>query len=148
MTEQDSLRAALTEDALRYEEDYPHPKRAAIYVGLLILPITWKFARYHVQITDTQIDFGFKTPKTSKVVPLANIIEAEATTIEKVPPKLGGNTIIQKRQGEIRYQVKKGSAVRITVQEEGYQQVYVFNCENPARVCELITAANPQATTQ
>lgn len=111
-----------------------------MYIVFLTIHITWEFARYHVQATGTHVVFGFKTLKTSKVIPLADILEVEATNIQKVPHKVGGNTIIQKTHGEIRYQVKKGSAVRITVQEECHQQVYLFNCENPVRVCELIAA--------
>ena len=131
----DSIRAPLTEKTL-YEEHCPHPKRAAMLIGVLALPVTWKLTRYHVHVTESHLHFGFKTLKTSRVMPLDKIMTCKVTTIDRVPAKLGGNSIIQKSQGEIRYQVKKGPAVRVTVQEEGYEQVYIFNCENPNRVCE------------
>lgn len=146
-----------------YEEQY----RPWWWFFLLIptvLPLLPLFYQYRVIVTkDTMIEFGYSNRVTSKRVQLADIESAEAL-ITAPPPsaaatdedddgsddnanKTGirpirdyGGWGIRKSFGcNWAYIAKAGSGVRLTIKEQERRLVYVFNCEDPVKVCRLIT---------
>ncbi len=122
-----------------YHENYPPPWRPLLILVFPLLPIFWT---YQITITDTTLSFGYSY--AAKTIDLSDITSATPIEVDGLR-NWGGWGIRFNLSGEIGYICKNGSAVKITVKVkdknggECEPKIYVFNCDEAARVCRILS---------
>lgn len=96
--------------------------------------------KYHVRVTTTELQFGYKAECGQKRIDRRQIETVEA--IEKISPccDWGGYGIrIQFPSMEKGYMPKSGSGVRVTYKENGKEQAYTFICDEAEKVAGMLS---------
>lgn len=118
----------------RYHEEFFPPFLPVLALVPFLLPVFWT---YHVDVTEESLDFGYSM--VHKSVTLSQIKSSTPILAINGLTQWGGWGIRYNLAGEIGYIVKNGPGVRITVSNgEEKEQVYVFNCKDPDKVCSLL----------
>ena len=132
-----------------YEEEYATPFLPVLALFPPALPFFW---RYHVRITAESLSFGYNTGLTCKTTNRGDIVQATPVPHVRGLLEWGGWGIRLNLRGETGYIAKNGPAVRVVLQknrhsdeeavssaeENSKTSVYVFNCEDPSTVCDLL----------
>lgn len=138
-----------TKNTYLYKEEYKPPFLAVLVVVFPIMPLFW---RYKVEVTDDSLTFGYSTHLTSKTTPRSQIKEAAPLEHVNGLTQWGGWGIRLGRSGW-GYISKNGGAVQVTLVDDSkdkdkspVESTYVFSCENPTKVCELLNAGKKAQT--
>ena len=120
----------------RYHEEFFPPFLPVLVLAPFLLPVFWK---YNVDVTDESLEFGYSWNMVRKSVALSQIKTATPVPGINGLTQWGGWGIRYNLAGDIGYIVTNGPGVRITVSNgEQKEQVYVFNCNDPDKVCSLL----------
>jgi hypothetical protein len=118
----------------RYHEEFFPPFLPVLVLVPFLLPVFWK---YHVDVSEDFLDFGYSMVRKS--VALSQIQSATPIPDINGLTQWGGWGIRYNLAGEIGYIVTNGPGVRIRVSNgEQKEQVYVFNCKDPDKICSLL----------
>eukprot|EP00529_Nitzschia_sp_RCC80_P036527 CAMPEP_0113487330 /NCGR_PEP_ID=MMETSP0014_2-20120614/25453_1 /TAXON_ID=2857 /ORGANISM="Nitzschia sp." /LENGTH=200 /DNA_ID=CAMNT_0000381023 /DNA_START=106 /DNA_END=708 /DNA_ORIENTATION=- /assembly_acc=CAM_ASM_000159 len=147
------LLAAISSKAL-YEEEYKPWWISLLIIVFPILPLFWK---YHVKLVEEDnrqmsLSFGYSSSLTSKTIASQDVQHLSAKPVQINGLTQWGGYGIRLRLPSIKngftrwdtgYIVKNGTGVEITTtiickNKDKKQQVYVFNCEEPEKLCELL----------
>lgn len=127
-----------------YHEEYKPSWLIALALLPPILPLFWK---YHVDVDDDKLSFGYSTYWTSKTVSRNNEeTEIVAEPVDIHPIKQWGGWGIRLRLGpyQIGYIASGGSGVLIKIKHTNAssgvseESQYVFSCQYPETVCQIL----------
>ena len=132
------------EDEWLYQEEYQPPFLPALIIAFPILPFFW---RYHVRVSRKQLSFGYNYGVTAHQVNKSEIVEVSPIDHVNGLLEWGGWGIRKNLRWETGYIAKNGSAIRIVTKDasSGTKKAFVFNCEDPKTVCELLTGGHASA---
>ena len=122
---------------VQYEERY---QPWFLPLTLLLMPIFWE---YQVRVTDTEVSFGYTGCQKSAA--LSFVVSAEPFEIKPLA-HWGGYGIrvrgIFQKPFETAYVVQSGPGVRLVLRknqgDQEKQSIYVFSCQDPERVCQIL----------
>ncbi len=121
-----------------YHEEFKPPFLPILVLLPFLLPIFWT---YSVDVTDELLTFGYSWDMTRKSVVRSQIVSATPVSDIRGLTQWGGWGIRYNLKGETGYIVKDGPGLRISVLDQRQkEQVYVFNCSDPDRVCKLLNS--------
>mmetsp|Transcript_12340 Transcript_12340/g.29669 ORF Transcript_12340/g.29669 Transcript_12340/m.29669 type:complete len:200 (+) Transcript_12340:132-731(+) len=154
---EEPLLAATTSKVL-YEEEYKPWWTSLLIIVFPILPLFWK---YHVKLVEEEnkqmsLSFGYSSSLTSKTIASQDVHNLSAKPVQVNGLTQWGGYGIRLRLPTIKkgctwdtgYIVKNGTGVEITTtigKNKDKHQIYVFNCEEPEKVCQLLN--HPSANT-
>ena len=127
-----------------YHEEYKPAWLPALVLFPPVLPFFWK---YHVDITEDDLIFGYSSYLSRKRVDRTKIISAEPFEIR--PMRHWGGWGIRLRLGKLQtgYIAKGGPGVKLTLtNRRNKESVYVFSCEDPDTVCAILSQTEPAIT--
>jgi len=125
-----------------YHEEYAPPWRPLLVLVFPILPIFWT---YRVTITETKLTFGYSHAYSE--IERTDILSVETVDHVNGLADWGGWGIRYNLKWEMGYIAKNGSVVRMEVKQgddnddvvDGNNtKIYVFNCDEAARVCSIL----------
>lgn len=125
--------------SMLYMEEYQPQFVYFLFVVFPIVPLFWK---YHVSIDEKKLSFGYTSSLTCKTADRSDVIAAKPFEIH--PMRHWGGWGIRmgmfstwKQTG---YIAQGGSGVQVTFKDSsGKESIYVFSCQNPDKVCSLLT---------
>ena len=127
------------DDGDLYFEEYNPPFLPALILAFPIMPLFWK---YHVRVTkEKNISFGYSYAIVAKTVEQSLITAVEPIDDIRGLRDWGGWGIRMKLFGshQIGYISKNGPGVKLTLIQDGKNCIYVFNCADPKKVCDLLS---------
>ena len=121
-----------------YMEEYRPQWAPVLAIVLPLLPFFWN---YRVRVTKQIVTFGYNYAIVAKTVDRAGIQAAEPVEINPLFQWGGWGLRLRRAEGKWQtgYISKGGSGVKLTVNEEGKDSVYVFSCEDPKLVCDILS---------
>ncbi len=123
--------------SLYYEEFKPSFLPILVLLPFL-LPIFWT---YSVDVTEELLTFGYSWDMVRKSVVRSQIVSVTEVSDIRGLTQWGGWGIRYNLKMETGYIVKDGPGVRIAVLDQHQdEQVYVFNCSDPEKVCRLLNS--------
>lgn len=133
-----SLATSLLGESL-YHEQYHPPFLPVLAIVPFFLPAFWN---YSVDVTDENLSFGYSWNLTRKSVDRSMISSAIPVKHINGLTQWGGWGIRLNFSGETGYVSTNGSGVRISIHngKKRKDSVYVFNCEDPDKVCVLLNS--------
>ena len=120
-----------------YFETYNPPFLPLLILAFPIMPL---FRLYHVRLTKQELSFGYNFGIVSRTVDRSIIQSAEPLEHINGLLQWGGWGIRKNLSWQTGYISKNGSGVKLTLNERGKEFVYVFNCEDPEKLCDLLVA--------
>jgi hypothetical protein len=131
------------EEEYLYEEEYHPPLLPVLVLAFPILPFFW---RYHVRVTPKYLSFGFNYGITTQKILKDDIVEVSPIDYVNGLIEWGGWGIRRNLSWETGYIAKNGPAIRIvTKTRNNKRKVFVFSCDDPKFVCELLTGGHSSA---
>jgi hypothetical protein len=134
------LAAPLVTDSL-YHEEYRPPFLPVLAILPFLLPVFWV---YSVDVTSENLSFGYSWNMARKSVDRSKVSSATAIPHINGLTQWGGWGI---RLGlslkcQTGYIAKNGPGVRISIlnEKKNKESIYVFNCEEPDKVCEILNS--------
>lgn len=122
-----------------YEEEYNPPFLPALILFPPLAPCFWK---YHVRMNHEKLSLGYSYFFRQEIQ-ISQVIKAEAIDHVNGLFEWGGWGYRKNLQWHTGYISKNGPAVRLTFKDEENKEVVIwFNCENPAKICEMINGGN------
>jgi hypothetical protein len=143
-----------------YSETYHPPFLPLLALVFPIMPLFWT---YHVLVTKDTLSFGYSSRLTMRTVNLrphdgdAAAGDSGDEVIESAVPlhvngltSFGGWGIRLNLNGDVGYIPKNGPAVKIILKKknDNKRSTYVFNCEDPHKVCDLLLNKNNNSNKQ
>jgi hypothetical protein len=123
-------------DAL-YSEEYKPPFLPVLAIVFPLLPLFWT---YHVRVTENIVSFGYHYPIVTKEIDRVGIVSAEPFEIHALTNWGGWGIRVRRSEGawQTGYVSQGGPGVKLTVNENGKDSVYVFSCNEPKTVCDIL----------
>jgi hypothetical protein len=137
-------------NVVSYSESYRPPFLPLLLLVFPIMPLFWT---YHVLVTKDTLSFGYSSRLTMRTVNRGDNGDNGEEVIESAVPidyingltSFGGWGIRLNLSGDVGYIANNGPAVKIILlvdQEKNKRRTYVFNCEDPQKVCDLLKNTN------
>lgn len=132
------LAAPLVADSL-YHEEYCPPFLPVLVIVPFLFPVFWT---YSVDVTSENIAFGYSWNMARKSVERSKVSSATVVPHINGLTQWGGWGIRLSLAGQTGYIAKNGAGVRVAILDEkkNKESIYVFNCEDPDKVCELLNS--------
>jgi hypothetical protein len=122
-------------DAVLYCEK-SHPFFLPVLAILpFLLPFFWT---YRVEVSGSQLVFGYSSGLTRKSMDRSLLLSAEPIEYINGLLQWGGWGIRKNLRWETGYVASNGPAVRIKTRDNG--GTYVFNCKDPQLVCQILNS--------
>jgi hypothetical protein len=138
MASSNELSEAGPDDDALYLEQY-HPNFLwALALAFPVLPLFWN---YHVRVTKEIVSFGYSTNIVAKTVDRSSITSVEPFEINPLSGWGGWGIRLRRAEGswQTGYVSQGGSGVKLNTNEKGKDSVYVFSCNDPKTVCDLLS---------
>ena len=153
MTSTPKITLSADDEGIIYCEEYKPPFLVALIMAFPIIPLFWT---YSVKISGSSLRFGYSSSLTSKRTSLLDIIDAKPIyKMNSLKEGWGGWGIRHRfRNGHFQtgYIAKNGGAVEVTIMSksrkgidtecETKENTYVFSCEDPEKVCNILLSHN------
>jgi hypothetical protein len=146
-----------------YSESYPPPFWPAL---ILVFPLAPLFWMYHVKLVTTTttttkgddnngndndekdgktaakllLSFGYNAPIVTQTIETSHIDSVEKVEHISGFWQWGGWGIRKNLQWETGYISKNGPGIKVILKKEKGGSVFVFNCDNPDQLCQLLSA--------
>uniref|UniRef100_A0A7R9WSE5 Uncharacterized protein n=1 Tax=Craspedostauros australis TaxID=1486917 RepID=A0A7R9WSE5_9STRA len=133
---------ANNENGALYEESYTPPFLPVLIIAFPIMPFFWK---YQVKVTDKKLCFGYSMSLSQKEMDRSDIQSVEV--VENIDGLLEwtGWGIRKNLKWETGYIAKNGPGLKVACRRnsasngsDSKTDIYVFNCDEPAEVCEIL----------
>ena len=123
------------EDRILYEESYRPPFTPFVIFSPFWAVVMWN---YHVRVSENKgLSFGYKYGWSNQVE-RSQIISMEIIDHQNPLWQFGGWGIVKNLRWETGYVTKSGPAIRLVLEREGKNYTYIFNCDDPKKVIDLL----------
>uniref|UniRef100_A0A7S1VVB9 Uncharacterized protein n=1 Tax=Grammatophora oceanica TaxID=210454 RepID=A0A7S1VVB9_9STRA len=126
-----------TSSVFLYHEESTPPFLPVLAILPFLLPVFWK---YHVTVTqDKELSFGYSWASVNKILITTDMV-GKATPLEEVHAlkHWGGWGIRKNLKWDTGYIARNGPGVKIQVGTKEKSHTYVFNCQEPEKLCSIL----------